>query len=186
MPRRLSEEQMREKYQGSRSASAVQPARPMRRLAPRAAPLLALLLLLSSGCGLGGRDAHDIAADFEGSVSSQATVERLVRDIDLSHAAVSVSVGRDDPRQFGESDQGALEAYLHEVFAAAEGDRARVTQQVVDDLGSSGQRLTLTLSVEHDGQTRYVPATLELARVGRRMVITSLRLMNAMGTASAN
>lgn len=150
----------------------------MRRLVPRLRVVgLVLLLLLSvllAGCG--GRDAQDIAADLEGTVSS-ATVDRVLRNIDLQRSPVVVSVDREDPQTFGPSDQESLEAALRDAINEAQGDRVRVAQRVIEDLGPDTQQLTVTLSVEHRRNTRYVPVALDLQRDGRRMIVTQVHVM---------
>lgn len=146
------------------------------RLVPSA--LLAVLLLLSplsSGCSAGGRDAQDIAADFEGTISS-ATVERLMRDVDLSRAPLTVSVTGAESQQFDSDAQSSLESLLRSTLDEMNGDRVRVTQRVVDDTSPTTQQLTLTLEVDHGGQTRYVPLTLDLMRDGRRVLVTRVRV----------
>jgi hypothetical protein len=148
---------------------------PMRRLAL----LLVVALLLpplSSGCAGGGRDAHDIAADLEGTVST-SSVDRLLRDVDLSKASVTVSIDHADTQTFGPADQQALESYLRDAATGISGDRVHVTQQVVDDTGANTQQLTVTLEVVHEGATQYIPLAIDLVRDGRRMLVTRVRVM---------
>lgn len=147
----------------------------MRRLAPQALSCMALLLSLSANCNAGGRDAHDVAADFEGTVGP-GIIERLVRDTDLERAPLTISVGHQSTF-FTAGDQPALEAFLQRAASDLAGDRIRVTQEVVDDTGPGTQRLTLTLAIEHDGQVRYVPVALDLVRDGRRILVTRARVM---------
>jgi hypothetical protein len=150
----------------------------MRRLALRVLPLVLLLSPLSAGCGTGGRDAHDVAADFEGTVSP-AMVEHLVRDVDLERAPLDVSMGHEIAQHFGPGDQQAFESFLRDAANEFAGDRVRVTQQVVEDTGHGTQQLTVTLEVQHGEQTRYVPVVLDLLRDGRRMVITRARVLGS-------
>jgi hypothetical protein len=149
----------------------------MRRLAPLALCLV-LLPPLSAGCNVGGRDAHDVAADFEGPVSA-GMVERLVRDVDLERAPLDISMGREVDEHFGAGDQPAFESFLRRVADELAGDQVRVTQQVVDETGPNSQRLTLTLALEHGGETRYVPVTLDLVREGRRVLVARARVMGS-------
>jgi hypothetical protein len=151
----------------------------MRGLAPLTALALAVFLstLLSlPGCGAGGRDARDIASDLEGTVGA-STAERLLRDVDLTRAAITVSVGGEPEQRFADGDQEAFESSLRGAIALHNGARVRVTQQVVDDTGGNTYRLTVTLAVEEHGETQYVPAALDLLRDGRRMLITRVRVM---------
>jgi hypothetical protein len=113
---------------------------------------------------------------MEGTVSS-STADRLLRDVDLSKSPVTVSVDHGETQTFGPSDQQALESFLRDAVTDSSGARVRVTQQVVDDTGSNTQELTVTLSVEHAGETDYVPVVVDLQRDGRRMIVTHVRVM---------
>ncbi len=148
----------------------------MRRLVPRLRVIGILLLLSLPLVACGGRDAQDIAADLEGTVST-STAERLLRNVDLQRAPVVISVDREESQTFGPSDQQALEAALRDAVNEAQGDRVRVTQRVIEDTGSDTQQLTVTLGVEHEGHTRYVPVVMDLQREGRRMIVTRVRVM---------
>jgi hypothetical protein len=153
------------------------PSAPMRRLAPL--PLLAALLLTLPilGCA-GGRDAHDVAADLEGTVSPQSA-ERLLRDVDLARAPVEISAGDDFDQTFAQGDQGALEQFLRDAAGDLAGDSVRVTQQTVEETGANAQRLAATLEVQHQGHAVYVPVELDLVRDGRRVFVTHVRVMIA-------
>jgi hypothetical protein len=149
----------------------------MRRLASRL-QVVGFLLLAAPLIACGGRDAHDIAADFEGTVSS-GTVDRLLRDVDLQRAPVAISVDREETQTFGAADQAALETALRDAANEMQGDRVQITQQVIEDTGANTQQLTVTLSVEHQGQSaRYVPVTMDLLRDGRRLLITQVHVMS--------
>ena len=153
----------------------------MPRLVPRVPrPGLSLLLLLTTGlvAGCGGRAAHDVALDLEGTVSS-STVERVLRDVDLQRAPVTIAVDRLEPMEYGASDQQALEAALRDAVTDMQDARVHVTQEVVEDTSATTQQLTLTLQVEHASQTEYVPVVLDLLRDGRRMLITHVHVMAA-------
>ncbi|MEI8255041.1 MAG: hypothetical protein WCJ30_05150 [Deltaproteobacteria bacterium] len=130
--------------------------------------------LLLAGCG--GRDAQDIAADLEGTVSS-STVDHLLRNIDLQRSPVVVSVDREETQTFGPADQQALEVAVRDAVNESQGDRVQVTQRVLEDTGGETQQLTVTLAVDHQGHTRYVPIAMELLRDGRRMIVTQVRVM---------
>lgn len=150
----------------------------MLRLAPHV-PVFGLFLLLTAPlAACGGRDAHDIAADLEGTVST-STVDRLLRDVDLNRAPVVLSVDREDTQTFGPSDQQAMETAMRETATELAGDHVQITQQVVEDTGTNTQELTVTLAVEHAGQTRYVPVTVDLLRDGRRLLVTAVHVMAA-------
>jgi len=128
------------------------------------------------GCGAGGRDGRDLAHDLEGTVSS-STVERLAGHFDLSRAPVVVSVASAGEQTFGASDQPALEASLRDALQPYDGARLSVTQQVYEESSASTGTLTLTLALEQQGTTRYVPVIFDLDRSGRRATVTRLRMM---------
>jgi hypothetical protein len=153
----------------------------MRRPAFKLHSILAFLLLaipFAQGCATGGRDARDVANDLEGPVSS-TTVDRLLRDVDLQHTPVSVSMGSEPEQQFGPADQQALETLLREAATSLSGDRAHVTQQVVEDTANGAQQLTVTVSLDHSGEMRYVPMVIDLVRDGRRVLVTHVRIMSS-------
>lgn len=148
----------------------------MRRLAFHV-QVLGVLLLAGPLSGCGGRDAHDIAADLEGTVST-STVDRLLRDVDLQRSPVVIAVDREETQTFGPADQAVLETVLHDAANGLQGDHVQVTQQVIEDTGANTQQLTVTLAVDHQGQaTRYVPITMDLLRDGRRLLITQVHVM---------
>lgn len=132
-------------------------------------------MVVLAACSSGERDADDVVEDLEGTVSA-ATVERLLRDVDLTRTALTIHVGTDAPERFGPDGQRALEDYLRDAAQRLNGASVEVTQRVVEERGS-GVAITLTLRVRQGGEERYVPAALEVTRAGRRWVVTRARVM---------
>lgn len=137
--------------------------------------LLPGLLVLVAGCSSGERDADEVVTDLEGTVSA-STVERLLRDVDLTRTALTIHVGSESPERFGADGQRALEDYLRDAAQRLEGARVEVTQRVVEER-AGGLAITLTLRVRQGETERYVPAALEVTRAGRRWVVTRARVM---------
>jgi len=136
---------------------------------------LPLVMLVLVACSSGERDADDVAGDLEGVVTS-ATVERLLRDVDLTRTALTIHVGSDAPERFGPDGQRALEDYLRDAAQRMEGAIVEITQRSVEERGSATV-MTLTLRVRQGAEERYVPVALEVVRAGRRWVVTRARVM---------
>jgi hypothetical protein len=109
---------------------------------------------------------------------SSATVDHLLRDVDVQHVPVTVSMGSEPEQHFGAGDQQALETLLRDTASSLAGDQAHVTQQVVEDGANGAQQLTVTVSLDHAGEMRYVPMVFDLVRDGRRVLITHVRVMS--------
>lgn len=137
--------------------------------------LLPLAMMLLAACSSGERDADDVASDLEG-VVSPATVDRLLHDVDLTRASLSLHVGTDAPERFGPDGQRALDTYLRDAEGRLAGAVIEVTQRSVEERGSTTV-MTLTLRVRQGGEERYVPVVLEVVRAGRRPVVTRARVM---------
>lgn len=140
-------------------------------------PLFLTLTLALGACNVGDRSPSDVGDDLEGTVSS-AMVERLLRDVDLAHTPLVVHVGSDEPQRYGGDGQRALEDFLRESETQLDGARVEVVQRVVEENGADAS-VTLTLKVQHHGETRFVPVLLEVTRSGRRLAITRARVMTA-------
>lgn len=137
--------------------------------------VLLVLMVLLVACASGERDAVDVAADLEGVVTA-ATVDRLLRDVDLSRAPLSVHVGADDPERFGADGQRALEGFLRRSADELMGAAVEITQRTVEER-ASGVSMTLTLRVRRGADERYVPVVLDVVRAGRRWAVTRARVM---------
>lgn len=137
--------------------------------------LLPLAMMALVACSSGERDADDVATDLEG-VVTPATVERLLRDVDLTRTAVTIHVGSDAPERFGPDGQRALEDYLRDAAQRLEGASVEITQRSVEER-ANGVAITLTLRVRQGAEERYVPVALEVVRAGRRWVVTRARVM---------
>lgn len=134
--------------------------------------------LAVTGCGGGGRDAHEVVSDLEGTVSSDSAPARILQDVDLAHAPLTLSVAGDETRRYGPEDQRALEEYLHDAARQADGASITVVQEVVEETAGI-IHVTLNLRVRTQDEERYVPVGLDLTRTGRRLVITHARVMLA-------
>lgn len=143
--------------------------RAMRRLA------LPLLLLLATACSSGERDPDDVASDLEGVVTA-ASVDRVLRDVDLSRAPLTVSVGGEAPERFDAEGQRALEDYLRRAEEDLHGAVVEITQRTVEER-ATGVSMTLTLRVRRGAEERYVPVVLDVVRAGRRWAVTRARVM---------
>jgi len=143
--------------------------RVMRRL------VLPLLLLLATACSSGERDVDDVASDLEGVVTA-ASVDRVLRDVDLSRAPLTVHVGAESPERFDAEGQRALEDYLRHAEEELHGAVVEITQRTAEER-PTGVTLTLTLRVRRGGDERYVPVVLDVVRAGRRWAVTRARVM---------
>lgn len=137
--------------------------------------VLSALVLLLAACGSGERDVDDVATDLEGTVTS-ATVDRVLRDVDLSRAALTIHVGSDAPERFGAEGQQALEEYLRNSAQALSGSVVEITQRSVEER-PNGVSMTLTLRVRKGADERFVPVVLDVVRAGRRWAVTRARVM---------
>lgn len=137
--------------------------------------VLSALVLLLAACGSGERDVDDVATDLEGTVTS-ATVDRVLRDVDLSRAALTIHVGSDAPERFGAEGQQALEEYLRNSAQELSGSVVEITQRSVEER-PNGVSMTLTLRVRKGADERFVPVVLDVVRAGRRWAVTRARVM---------
>ncbi|MEZ4392389.1 MAG: hypothetical protein R3A48_14975 [Polyangiales bacterium] len=137
--------------------------------------VLSTLVLLLAACGAGERDVDDVATDLEGTVTP-ATVDRVLRDVDLSRAALTIHVGSDAPERFGAEGQRALEEYLRDAAQDLSGAVIEITQRNVEDR-PNGVSMTLTLRVRKGAEERFVPVVLDVVRAGRRWAVTRARVM---------
>lgn len=137
--------------------------------------VLPLLMALLVACSSGERDPEDVASDLEGTVTA-ATVDRLLRDVDLSRAPLTVHVGSDAPERFSAEGQRALEEYLRRAADELSGAAVEITQRSVEER-ASGVSVTLTLRVHRGADERYVPVVLDVVRAGRRWAVTRARVM---------
>lgn len=137
--------------------------------------VLSIVMVVLAACGSGERDADEVASDLEGVVSS-ASVDRVLRDVDLSRAPLTIHVGSDAPERFNADSQRALEEYLRGVSQELAGSVVEITQRSVVDR-PSGVSMTLTLRVRKGADERYVPVVLDVVRAGRRWAVTRARVM---------
>jgi hypothetical protein len=105
--------------------------------------VLPLLLLLATACSSGERDVDDVASDLEGVVTA-ASVDRVLRDVDLSRAPLTVHVGAESPERFDAEGQRALEDYLRHAEEELHGAVVEITQRTAEER-PTGVTLTLTL-----------------------------------------